>query len=227
MNDKENKIHQTFVRIRDFGRDHAHDFDANSLGKQAFARLDGIIDELDGHAASEASGFGRERHGTSSRSESREELRDLVKAISRTAEVLTDVPGVADKFVLPASESDRAWLNSARAFATDLTPFVARFEAHELQDLLANLNGKIAAVEAAIDAQAGGTGDHVASGAAIDEVVERGLSVRRTLDVIVSNKYQDDAVVLAEWTSAHHIEQGPSRRQRSAITPTAPLTPAS
>ena len=227
MNVKENKIHQTFIRIRDFGRDHANDFAANSVGKEAFTTLDGIINELDEHAASEASGFGRERHGTSSRSEAREDLRDLVKAISRTAEVLAGVPGVAGKFALPASNSDRALLNSARAFLSDLAPFVAQFEAHELPDLLANLNGKIAAMEAAIDVQAGGAGDHVASGAAIDEVIERGLQVRRTLDVIVRNKYEDDPAVLAQWTSAHHIEQAPTRKKGPSTPAPSPLpTPA-
>ena len=227
MNDTENKIHQTFIRIRDFGRDHANDFAANSVGKQAFTTLDGIINELDGHAASEASGFGRERHGTSSRSEAREDLRDLVKAISRTAEVLADVPGVAHKFALPASDGDRALINSARGFATDLAPFVAQFEAHEMPDLLANLNGKIAAMEAAIDVQAGGIGDHVASRAAIDEAIERGLQVRRTLDAIVRNKYEDDAVVLAEWTSARHIEGRMRKRVPSTPPPAPSITPAS
>ncbi len=222
MDNKENKIHQTFVRIGDFGRNHANDFAANSLGKQAFATLEGIISELDEHGASEASGFGRERHGTSSRSEAREDLHDLLKAINRTAEVLADVPGVAGKFALPVSESDRALLNSARGFATDLAPFVAQFEAHELPELLANLNSKIAALEAAIGVQAGGASDHVTSRAAIDDVVERGLNVRRTLNVIVRNKYEDDSVVLAEWTSAHHIEQSPLRKRVTA--PPAPLT---
>jgi|GEM_PF-3815084 len=45
MDNKENKIHQTFIRIRDFGRAHADDFAANSLGKQAFTTLEGIIHE--------------------------------------------------------------------------------------------------------------------------------------------------------------------------------------
>jgi len=47
----------------------------------------------------------------------------------------------------------------------------------------------------------------------------------RTLNVIVRNKYEDDPVVLAEWTSAHHIEQSPLRKRATA--PPAPLpTPA-
>ena len=227
MNHKENKIHQTFIRIRDFGHDHANDFAANSLGKQTFTTLEGIINELDGHAASEASGFGRERHGTSSRSEAREGLRDLVRAICGTAEVLADVPGIAGKFALPASDSDRVLLNSARGFLRDLGPFVAQFEAHELPDLLANLSGKIAAMEAAIDTQAGGVGDHVASRAAIDEAIERGLQVRRTLDVIVRNKYEGDSVVLAEWTSARHIEGRMRKRTPSTPPPAPSITPAS
>ncbi|HEX3145829.1 MAG TPA: hypothetical protein VHQ64_17790 [Pyrinomonadaceae bacterium] len=102
---------------------------------------------------------------------------------------------------------------------------MAQFEAHELRDLLANLNSKIAALEAAIVALAGGASDHVTSRAAIDDVVERGLNVRRTLNVIVRNKYKDDSVVLAEWTSAHHIEQSPLRK-RATAPPASLTTPA-
>jgi hypothetical protein len=225
MNDKANRVYSSFIRIRDFGRDHADEFAANSLGRQAFTTLDTIIAEFDGHAASQASGFGRQRLGTATHGEAREDLRDVIAAISRTAAVLTDEPGLEGKFSLPASDSDQALLSSARAFATDLTPFVTRFEAHELPGLVANLNAQIDALEEAIDEQASGTGDHVSSRAAIDDAIERGLNVRRTLDVIVQNKYEDNPVVMAEWTSARHIERAAVRKEKS--TPAAPVTTAS
>ena len=135
MNDKTNRIHQTFIRMRDFGRDHASEFAADGLGKKAFTELDGIIAELEKYTAAQASGFGRKRHGTITRAESREELRDLVSAVSRTAEVLAEVPGVEGNFELPAANSDRALLTCARAFAADLAPFATQFEAQELPGL--------------------------------------------------------------------------------------------
>jgi len=226
MNDKTNRIHQTFIRMRDFGHDHASDFAADSLGKKSFTELDGVITELDGHGAAQASGFGRQRHGTKTRTESREDLRGLVATISRTAEVL-EVRGVVGNFELPPVRSDQALLACARAFAAELAPFVTQFEAHELPGLAANLNEKIAALEEAIEEQASGTGDHVASRAAVDEVIERGLDLRRTLDVIVRNKYADDAALMAKWVSAHHIERAAVRTpQPPEPAPTVTPTPA-
>jgi hypothetical protein len=226
MNDKTNRLHQTFIRIRDFGRDHASEFAANGLAKQSFTTLDGIITELEGHAAAQVSGVGRKRHGTITRAESGEDLRDLVTAVSRTAGVLHEVPGVSGNFELPDSDSDQAWLARARAFATDLAPFASQFEAQELPGLIANLNEKIAALEAAIEQQASGTSDHVASRAAVEDVLERGLDARRTLDVVVRNKYQDDPVIMAKWASAHHIERVAMKQpELPTAAPATPTTP--
>jgi len=227
MNDKTNRIHQTFIRMRDFGRDHASEFAADGLGKKAFTELDGIIAELEKHTAAQASGFGRKRHGTITRAESREELRDLVSAVSRTAEVLAEVPGVEGNFDLPAANSDRALLTCARAFAADLAPFATQFEAQELPGLVANLNLKIDALEAAIEQQASGTSDHVESGAAVEDTTERGLNLRRTLDVVVRNKYEDDPAIMAKWVSARHIERAAVKKQEPpTAAPTVTPTPA-
>src|SRR5262245_29493145 len=128
MNNRANRILRTFVRMRDFGRDHTDDFAANSVGKEAFNTLDNIVAEIELQAASEASGFGRERQGTTTRAKAREDLRDLIAAISRTAAALPDPTGMGDKFTLPQKNNDQALLNCARAFAADLVQHVTRFE---------------------------------------------------------------------------------------------------
>src|SRR5215510_11368725 len=227
MNDKTNRIQQTFIRMRDFGRDHANEFSANGLGKQTFTELDGIITEIEGHTAAQASGFGRKRHGSITRAEAREDLRQLVAAVSRTAEVLDNVPGVSGNFDLPSPGSDQALLTCARAFAANLAPFATQFEAQELPALIANLNGKIDALEAAIDQQASGTSDHVESSAAVEDAIERGLNVRRTLDVVVRNKYEDNPAMMAKWASASHIERAAAKQpEQPTPGPTVTPTPA-
>jgi len=225
MNDKTNRIHLTFIRMRDFGRDHASEFAVDSLGKKAFTELDGIITELEGHTAAQVSGFGRQRQGTKTRAEATEELRDLVTAISRTASVLDDLPGVGGNFNLPESSTAQALLSCARAFAKDLAPFATEFEAHELPGLIANLNEKIDALERAIDRQASGISDHVESRAAVEDALERGLDVRRRLDAIVRNKYEDDPVMMAKWVSAHHIERAAVRTPEPIPAPNVTPTP--
>jgi len=205
--------------MRDFGRDHATDFAASGLAKQAFTELDGIITELETHSAAQVSGVNLERHGTKTRAESREDLRALVTAISRTAEVLQSVPGVGGNFNLPADTTDRALLATARAFVTDLAPFAAQFEAQELPGLIADLNERIAALEAAIDTQGSGTTDHVESRGAIEQALERGLDVRRTLDAVVRNKYEGNPAIMAKWTSASHIERAAKKPEQPTVNP--------
>ncbi|MDX6558235.1 MAG: hypothetical protein QOF72_1284 [Blastocatellia bacterium] len=228
MNDSENKKHQAFVRSQGFGVAHGDDFAATSFGKQLFATLGTIVTELDGHAATEASGFGLSRQGTTTRSQAREALRDDLEAINRTARAMaSDVPGIDDKFRIPRNNNDQHLLHAARAFAADAEPLAAQFIAHELPaDFLEDLNADIAALEGAINSQSSGKGDHVAARAAIDDAIARGTEVLRKLDAIVKNKYANNPSVLAEWLSASHVERAP-KRKASAPAPPPPTPPAS
>ena len=226
MNDKTNRIQQTLIRMRDFGRDHASDFAANGLAKQAFTELDGIITQLQTHSAGQVSGLDRERHGTATRAESREDLRQLVGAVNRTAEVLREVPGIMGNFNLPADNSDRTLLATARAFVTELAPFTAQFEAQELPGVIADLSERIDALEAAIETQASGTSDHVESRGSLEEALDRGMNVRRTLDAVVRNKYEDNPAIMAKWASASHIERAPKTPEQPTPAPNVTPTPA-
>lgn len=222
MNDRENRKHQMFVRVRDFGAEHATDFAANSLGSQLFVTLAGIVTTLDGHAASQASKGGAARQGTTSRGQARQALLEDLQAISRTARVMADeVPGLDDKFRLPPSGNDALLLSTARAFAVDARPLAAQFIAHEIAaDFLEDLADDIAAMEAAISEQSSGLGQRVAAGAAIDSVIDEGVAAVRKLDAIVKNKYANNPAVLAQWTSASHTERDP-RSKRSPSAPTS------
>lgn len=223
MNDTENRKHETYVRVRGFGEAHADDFAANSLGKQFFTSFAAMITELEGHAASEASGFGSEREGTSTRREAREALRADLEAINRTARAMAlDVPGLDDKFRIPYNNNDHHLLSAARAFASDALPLKAQFIAHEMPaDFLEDLNADIAALEAAISNQNSGLVDHVSAGAAINDVIERADEMLRKLDAIVKNKYANNPSVLAEWATASHTERAP-RRTKTAAPPSPP-----
>lgn len=228
MNDIENRRRQTFVHVHSFGVAHENDFAANSLGKQLFVTLATVISELEGHAASEASGFGLARQATTIRMQAREALREAMEAISRTARAMAfDVPGIEEKFRVPRNNNDQQLLSTARAFATEAAPLAAQFIAHELPaDFLAVLNADIAALEAAINSRSSGVGDHVAARAAIDNTIARGRDVVRKLDVIVKNKYANNPAMLAEWRSASHTERAP-RHHKAPAQPPAPTESAS
>ena len=227
MNDRQTKRLQMLARVDALGDALANDFAANSVGKQLFTNLKTAITEVEGHAATEASGHTSARHGTGTRAQAREALREDLEAISRTARAMADdVPGVLNKFPTPPRDNDQNLINTARSFLADATPCKAQFIAHELpEDFLEDLSADIDAFDAAITNQSSGVGDHVAAGAALDDALDRGAVIMRKLDAIIKNKYVNRPDVLAEWTSASHVERAP-RRRAPTQPPPSPKPPA-
>lgn len=222
MTDRENRRYQMFARVRDFCREHMADFDPTSLAVQLFTALSAIITALASHAESQASSRGAAKQGTTSREQARQALRDDLEAINRTARAMADdVPGLDDKFRLPAHGNDQNLLHSARAFLADAEPFKVQFIAHELPaDFLEDLRADITALEAAISEQESGVGQRLVAGVSIDETIDNGAAIVRKLDAIMQNKYFNNRAVLAEWTRASHTERDP----RHKSTPKAPAT---
>ncbi len=214
MNDNENRKHQMFMRAHQFLANRASEFGPTSLVKDYAPDLQGIITELDNHAAAENSGSGAARQGTVTRTQARAALREDLEAINRTARAIMDEqPGLDEKFRLPRGNNTQQLLSAARAFAADALPLKADFIAHEMPgNFIEDLDADILALEGAIDDQSGGIGHRVAASEAIDEAMERGAVIIRKLDAIIRNKYANDRAALAEWTSASHTERAPRHR---------------
>ena len=224
MNDSQNRKRETIVRVRDFGAGRASDFAATSLANQIFTQFATALTKLDELAASQASGMGASREGTSTRDDAREELRRRMEAISRTARAIAiDSPGLEEKFRVPRGENDQILLAAARAFAVDAVPFAAQFVAHELPaTFIDDLKASIANLETSISDQSGAIGGRVGSRAGIAAILEETMIALRKLDPIIRNKYADDPATLAEWTSASHIERAPQRKPESPPASTPP-----
>lgn len=229
MNDRENRKFQMFLRVQDFGVAHLSDFAVGSLARQLFAKLSDVIAEIEGHSASEASGVGLARQGTTTRGQAIEALREDLEAINRTALTMAnEVPGIEDKFRLPRNRGVQHLLSAARAFLIDATPLKDEFIKRELPaNFLEDLQADIDAVEAAISRQASGVGSHVAAGAAIDDAIDRGGETVRNLDAIVKNKYANNPAALAEWTSASHTERNPRHKKSTKESGTSPAQSSS
>lgn len=228
MNDQENRRHQMFVRVRNFGTEHKADFAANSKGSELFATLSGIVTQLDEHSAAQTSKSGAAKQGTSRRALAREALREDLEAISRTADAMADqIAGLDDKFLVPLPGNDSLLLSAARAAAIDAVAFKAEFIAHELPaDFLEDLQAGIDELEAAISEQSSGLGQRVAATAAIDVAIDNGIATVRKLDAVVKNRYSNNAAVLAEWASASHTERSPRRRTSAPVPPGSGTTPS-
>jgi hypothetical protein len=228
MDDSDNRRLNAFTRTRRYGEEHAAEHAPNSLGRELFNTLAGIIDELEGHASKQVTGVTNARHGTSNRTLARGSLRELMVAIKRTASALAqDVPNLEAKFRLPRPGSDLRLLSVARAFATEAAVYATQFTTYALPaDFLTDFNNRINALAEAIDDQGSGQNNHVAAAAAIDDAIDRGVAVMRKLDALMKNKYAIQPAQLAEWASASHTERAPRARVAAPPSPPAPSPPA-
>ncbi|MGI9105907.1 MAG: hypothetical protein ACR2G4_06630 [Pyrinomonadaceae bacterium] len=222
MDDRERRRFEMFSRVKAFGEARGDAFTAGSLGKELLGAVAAVVAELEGHAATQASGGSSARQGTASKAAARAALRDDLEAINRTAVALgVETPGVGDKFRLPRNATDQVWLATARSFATDAAPLKAEFVRYEMPaDFLADLAADIADFERASGSQSAGVGNQVAATAAIDEAIERGMKAIRQLDSVVRNKFRGDASALAAWQSASHTQRGARAKQPTTTTPT-------
>jgi hypothetical protein len=194
------------------------------LGGTLLSQLSTAVGELDADAASQVSGSGSARGGTSSKAVARAVLRETLDAISHTAHsVAFDTPGLDDKFRVPRGHGDQGLLSAARAFAQDAEPIAAQFVAHELpQTFLTNLQARIDALEEAREEQRAARDAHITARRRIEAALEHSLEAVQRLDPIVANKLHDDPVAASVWRTARHVERDPRHENEAVRTAPAP-----
>jgi hypothetical protein len=217
------KRYEMLKRVREFGDAQISAFADGSLGKELFGVVTQVVTALESQGANQISGLGAAQSSTATKASIREDLRDLLTAINRTARVLAfETPGLESKFRFPRDASDQTLLTAARAFAADAAPLKEGFIKHEMPaDFVEQLNMQINAFEEAIKKQSAAVNTHVSAKVAIDDNIARGLQTVRQLDVIVRNKFNGDPAVLAAWARASHV----ARRNRNAAQETPPSNP--
>lgn len=185
------------------------------------------VTALSQQAASQVSGRGTARKGSSSKAVARAALREGLDSISRTARALAlDNSGLDDKFRLPRGHGDQAMLNAGRAFAHDARPLSKAFIAHDMPaNFLTELSSDIQQFEQAIREHSVGKDTHIAARAGIDTAMEAGLTAVQRLDAIVANRLRDDPTTVAVWDSARHVERT-ARTKNGAPKPVPVPAPA-
>ena len=226
MDNQTTKRYEMLRRTRDFGVAQTAAFPDGSFGKELFATVAQVVAELDSHSTSQTSGIGAAQSIAATKSGVREDLREMILAINRTARVLAfETPGLENQFRLPRGTNDQALLNAARAFAADATPLKAAFLKHEMPaDFIERLTQLIAGFEKVSTEKATAVGAHVTAKIAMDETVARGLQAVRQLDVVIRNKFNGDPAMLANWTRASHVAYR-IRNNTPETPPTAPNQP--
>ncbi len=225
MNDQEKRSLDTFKRVRDFDAAHEGLFPAGTLARDLFDTMGGVINDLEGHAATESEGRGAARQGTVSKAVAKASIIEDLGILRRTARSMGSVaPGIEEQFRVPPRQDGEELLINARAALAAAEPFKAEFlrrevQARVFQDLAANIN----AYEAALTEQNTAKEKRVTATASIDAAIERGTDTLRQLDPIVRNKLHNNPATLAAWLSAKRVERAPRRNHNN--TPPTPQTP--
>lgn len=215
MNDSERRRYECFIRIRQFGTDNSADFAAIPVAVTNFGVITTEVQFLDDQGADQQEGFGDARGATETKGTARENLREEMSDISRTARSMEYAfDGISDRFRMPRGSSDQLLLATGRAFHSEATPIAADFIAYGMAaTFLAELAAEADAFEATFGVQGSAIDSHVEATAEIGESVQRGMVARRILDGIVRNVYKNDPGKLAAWTSASHIEKPPKKTE--------------
>ncbi len=211
MNDDNRRRYEMQVRVVQFGTDNAGDFTGFATTK--FAELAAIVTEIESESAAQQSGFGEAAQQYEVKDTARENLRDLMAAISRTSKSMEyEFDGIADKFKFQRNMPDVTMLGKARAFETEANPYKAAFENYGLSgNFISDLTDAANAFEATFSTTASATAEHVAATAEEASKIRQGMIIVRILDGIVKNRYANDPGKLAAWISASHVEKAPKK----------------
>jgi hypothetical protein len=225
MEDRHHRNREMFLRLKDFAASHT-DIPATTVWPQLVSDLNSVLADQDSHVSSEEVGKGTKLSGTAGRRAARDDLREDIVAIVRTARVIgEDQPGFDDKFRMPRGDNDQDMRDLALGIAAIVAdPAVkAEFISHAMpSDFVEDLNADIAALQEAIGDQSEGRAGVKSAGVSIDETDARGLKTARAMDVVVKNFYRNNAAVLAEWETARHVERAPRRKASKAEPPSTP-----
>lgn len=221
MKDQERFRYETFLRIKQFGVDNSADFPVNTVGGTKFAQLNTVIGNLETAAANQTGGVNVSKQSATSKDTAREDLRELLVEIARTARSITyEIAGIDEKFRLPVNRNDQNMLSTARSFLTEASAYEDTFIEYEMpRDFITNLQQKIDAFELSSSNINSAIGAKIAATASIGEVIKDGMVIRRILDGVVRNKYRNDAGKLASWTSASHIEKPAKKKEEPKPQP--------
>lgn len=214
MNDNDRRRLEMFERVNKFGVDNAADFPNGTIANTLFKSLVTITAQVHADSGGQQSGFSEAAQQYEIKETAREDLRDAMSQITRTARSMEYAfDGIWNKFKWDRSMNDENLLAKARAFVIEATPYQADFVAYGMPaTFITDLTALADALEASFTSAAGAVAEHVAATAAAAANVSAGMDIVRQLTGIVKNKYVNNPGLLAAWVSASHVEKPPKKK---------------
>lgn len=216
MTKKQKVRYDMFIRVVQFLQDNAADFPTGVVAAQ-LAVLTAVVDRLQILLGDQAAGLGDAKFEFNDKDTARENLREMLSEIARTAaSMVYQFPGIDLKFRMPRGNNDADLLGKARAFLTEAAPHRGDFENYGMDtNFLTDLQTLIDAFEASLGETGTAIDSHVEATAEIGAETRKGMIAVRTIDAPVKNKYRTDVGKLAAWLSASHIEKVAVENPRS------------
>jgi hypothetical protein len=209
MNYKQGAVRDMFNRVLDILPVEFADLPAGSVAETAAADLQTQYDIVISESG-EQSGFeGTGKEGTALRAVARQNIRDWMSTLARTARsVSRQTPGFDKNYPPPSGMDDTELLNEARAVApkavADETIFVGR---GLTKIFLESIDGFITDFDASQDTTNIATGSRGASVSDKNTAYEKGLDDVDVMNDFIRNFYRDQPAKLAAWKIASHIER--------------------
>lgn len=220
MDDLERVVTECLQRINNFGQENTDIINGNLKAKTEFAAIAEFVGQLDENGSLRTSANAEKLTQTGFRRMKRSELNSFLVWLSRTArDMAKNNEAFVNKFLISRQNlNDAALLETARAFYSDSASVKTDFIEYGFPDSFReDLETLIEEFDGAINAQDAALRKRVVSNAGIDDIVDRALTGRRTLLVIIPNLFHDNAGKLADWASASYIEKLP--KNKKPVTP--------
>lgn len=225
MNAKQRRYTARAQRVALFMDAQSEDFPDGSKGATATARLKEALVNLSDLDVARTTGASKRQQGTAGRRGVREELRELVQAVSDTAKTIAlDHPDIKGIFEFSdADRSDLTLIATARSFADAAAPLVNLFVEYQMPATFINdLRSKADSLEHYMSLQTEGLGARAHSNTSAEETLQRLSELVERLDTIVRNKYRDDHAKITSWERVRRIESAPHPKDDGAETPPPP-----
>lgn len=197
--------YEMFVRVRDFGAEHASLFPEGTIGGQAFARVLAAADAFEEQLKQHVLGQGEARR---IKAATRDAVFDQLKTIAAAARRLTRAEAGANPFQLPSRRNLASVLSTARAFMQSAESRKAEFEKFGLPPtFIADFGAQVDKLQQAADVRLSAKTARGRAQAGIERALADGLDAVRDLDVVVAiATRQADRLTYAAWTAARRIE---------------------
>lgn len=221
--------YEMFVRVRDFGAEHASFFPEGTIGGQAFARVLAAAAKVEDQLKEHVLGQGAARR---IKAATRDAVYDQLKTIAAAARRFTRAESGTNPFQLPTRRNLATVLSTARAFMQSAESRKAEFEKFGLPStFIADFGAQVTQLQQAADVRLSAKTARGRAQAGIEVAIADGLDAVRDLDVVVAiATRQADPVTYAAWTAARRIEgqnRAPAVEEEApASPPEAPAQPA-